>query len=98
MLGRQRSAAVVLIWKAIERQGWSDARLAAEMRTDSAAVSRLLYGDRKANRTQAKWFLEVLGISLAAWDEPCSVRRRKHAAPPISSTNLAAPVEHRSAS
>jgi len=100
VLGSQRSAAVPLIWEALAARGWSDARLGAEMREDSGAISRLLYGDRKANRHQLTWLFENFGIPLGAWDEPCPVRRRKHVPPrPISSTNLAAAVvEHRAAS
>lgn len=59
-------------------RGWSDARLAREMDEDSAAVARLLYGDRKANRKQAAALLRLLGTDLGLWDEPCPVRRRRH--------------------
>ena len=65
-----------MIWKALAERGWSDARLGAEMREDSAAVSRLLYGDRKANRQQAAVLLRLIGIPLEAWDEPSPVKRR----------------------
>jgi hypothetical protein len=89
-LGTQRSAAVPLIWAALAERGWSDARLGAEMREDSAAVSRLLYGDRKANRQQATKLLDILGIPLASWDASCPVKRRKHEPrPPASTTKLA---------
>ncbi len=80
-LGLQASAAVPLIWAALESREWSDARLGAEMREDSAAVSRLLYGDRKANRQQAAKLLGLLGIPLESWDAPCPVKRRRHRAP-----------------
>lgn len=78
VLGPQRSAALPLLWEALARLGWSDARLSSEMGTDTAQVSRLVYGDRPANRRQAKWLFEVLSIPLGAWDEPCPVRRRDH--------------------
>lgn len=78
VLGEQRSAAVPMMWAALARLGWSDARLGAEMRADSAAISRLLYGDRKANRRQASQLLALLGVPLDAWDLPTGVRRRKH--------------------
>jgi ribosome-binding protein aMBF1 (putative translation factor) len=80
-LGLRASAAVPLIWSALEDRGWSDARLGAEMREDSAAVSRLLYGDRPANRQQAVKLYTMLGIPLESWDQPCPVRRRKHRSP-----------------
>lgn len=78
------------MWDALSRLGWSDARLAAEMKADSAAVSRLLYGDRPANRRQAVQLLALLGIPLEAWDRPTSVKRRKHKppAPPESNSSL----------
>jgi ribosome-binding protein aMBF1 (putative translation factor) len=69
------------MWEAMARLGWSDAQLGAEMKTDSAAVSRLLYGDRKANRRQASQLLTLLGVPLEAWDQATPVRRRKHHAP-----------------
>jgi hypothetical protein len=80
-LGTQRSAALPLIWDALERQGWSDARLSAEMGEDTAAVSRLLYGDRKANRKQSVKLHELLGIPFSAWDEPTALKRRRHQSP-----------------
>jgi ribosome-binding protein aMBF1 (putative translation factor) len=67
-----------MVWAEQEKRGWSDAKLAAEMREDSAVISRLVYGDRRANRQQAAWFLSRFEIPLEAWDEPCPVRRRKH--------------------
>lgn len=83
----QRSAALPLIWDALTRLGWSDARLGAEMHEDSAAVSRLLYGDRKANRQQATKLLTLLGTPLESWDQPCPAKRRKHRSPsPIKSS------------
>lgn len=88
MLGDQRSAAVPMMWDALTRLGWSDARLGSEMRTDSAAISRLLYGDRKANRRQATKLLALLGIPLEAWDRPTALRRRKHR--PVSIVTVAA--------
>lgn len=72
------SAAVPLIWEALRKRGWTDAKLGAEMREDSAAISRLLYGDRPANRRQAAWLFTQLGIPLEAWEESCSLKRRKH--------------------
>ncbi len=94
-LGKNTSAAIVLIWAEMARRGWSDARLGAEMREDSGAVSRLLYGDRKANREQARWFLENLGTPLASWDERCPARRRRHVpiAVPDSTTAIGDPNE-----
>lgn len=71
------------MWAALARLGWSDARLGAEMRTDSAAVARLLYGDRKANRRQAMTILALLGVPLEAWDFATSVRRRSHRRPAL---------------
>lgn len=68
-----------MIWAALRERGWTDAKLGAEMREDSAAISRLLYGDRPANRKQAAWFYTHLGIPLEAWDRSCTVKRRKHA-------------------
>ncbi len=86
----QPSAALPLIWAALEERGWSDARLGAEMREDSAAVSRILYGDRKANRQQATKLLALLGIPLDSWDQPCPVKRRRHrAAKPKEGPQLA---------
>lgn len=67
-----------MIWDALSRKRWSDARLGAEMKEDSAAISRLLYGDRKANRQQAMKLHELLGTPFEAWDQPCPVRRRRH--------------------
>jgi hypothetical protein len=90
LLGPQRSAAVPLIWQALERLRWSDARLGAEMKADSAAVSRLLYGDRKANRRQAVQLHSMLGIPLDAWDQTTSVRRRRHWLPPLAHEPLVA--------
>lgn len=94
-LGRNPSAAIVQIWAEMARRGWSDARLCAEMREDSGAVSRLLYGDRKANREQATWFFENFGTPLAAWDEGCPARRRRHVplAVPDSTTAIGDPDE-----
>lgn len=81
ILGVQTSAALPLIWSALSRLGWSDARLATEMGEHTASVARLLYGDRKANRQQAAKLLAMLEIPLDAWDQPCGVKRRKHGAP-----------------
>lgn len=89
------SAAVPLIWTALRRLGWTDARLGAEMHEDSAAVSRLLYGDRKANRQQAVKLLALLEIPLEAWDLPTMARRRKHEpAPPRSTQTLSVEPVH----
>lgn len=78
-LGENRSAALPLMWTALIERGWTDAHLAKEMNEDTAIVSRLLYGDRKANRKQGAKLLSLLGIPLNAWDEPTKVIRRKHA-------------------
>ncbi len=75
-----------MMWTALARLGWSDARLGTEMLADSAAVSRLLYGDRKANRRQATQLLSILGIPLDAWDHPTTVRRRKHCAASVEAS------------
>lgn len=83
-LGLQKSAALPLMWGALARLGWSDARLGAEMHEHSAAVSRLLYGDRKANRQQATKLLFLLGTPLESWDQPCPVRRRVHSSVSIA--------------
>lgn len=85
ILGPERSAALPQIWSALYERGWSDAHLAREMGGDTASVSRLLYGDRKANRQQAARLLALLGTPLELWDEPCEVRRRKHAPSCVSS-------------
>ena len=82
LLGPQRSAALPFIWAALDRLDWSDAKLGAEMREDSAAVSRILYGDRKANRQQAAKLLTLLEIPLESWDAPCPVKRRRHRSAP----------------
>ena len=77
-LGGARSAALPFIWAEMWRRGWSDAQLAAAMNESRAVVSRLLYGDRPANRHQATRLLELFGVPLSSWDEPCPVRVRKH--------------------
>lgn len=77
-LGAQKSAAIVQIWEELERRGWTDAQLAQAIEEDTATVARLVYGDRKANRTQATSLLEVLGTPLKAWDEPCGAKQRRH--------------------
>ena len=92
-LGSRMSAAVPMIWSALRARGWTDARLGAEMKEDSAAVSRLLYGDRPANRRQAAWLFTVLGIPLDSWERPCTIKRRKHATPFIPTASV-----HREAS
>ncbi len=59
-------------------RGWTDARLAKEMNEETSIVSRLLYGDRKANRQQAVKLYGLLGIPFEAWDQSTKLTRRKH--------------------
>ncbi len=63
----------------VER-GWSDARFAKEIEEETSIASRLLYGDRKANRQQAVKLHALLSIPFEAWDQPTKLRRRKHEA------------------
>jgi hypothetical protein len=69
------------MWAAIAERGWNDARLAAETGIDVPSMTRLLYGDRTANRKQAVRLYEVIGVPFSAWDETCSARTRKHSIP-----------------
>ncbi len=64
----------------MEKLGWTDARLASELSEDTGKISRLLYGDRKAGRQLASKLLDRLGVPLDAWDQPCPVDSRTHAA------------------
>jgi len=61
------------------------------MGEETSIVSRLLYGDRKANRQQGAKLLEMFGVPLTAWDEATKITRRKHIAPQ-SGTDVTAAV------
>ncbi len=78
LLGENRSAALPLVWAAMAEKGWSDARLAKEMGEETSIVSRLLYGDRKANRQQGAKLLALFAVPLDAWDQPTKLTRRRH--------------------
>jgi len=73
----------------MDARGWTDAHLAVEMGESRAIVSRLLYGDRAANRQQATKLYDILSIPLHSWDAPCPVKRRRHGVRPTASTTIA---------
>lgn len=63
------SAALPILWRAIQRKGWSHAQFARAIELKSAA--RLLYGDRSAGRSTAVRINQLFPeVRLSLWDDP----------------------------
>lgn len=54
----------------MRQRGWKPADLARDLGEHSATISRLLFGDRKPERSLAAKLFETYGIPLTEWDEP----------------------------
>lgn len=68
-LGPRHSAALPLLWAEMRKRDWTAADLARALNEPTSTISRLLYADRKPERSLAGK-LQELGIPLARWDEP----------------------------
>lgn len=67
LLGSEFSEASRLIWTELERRGWSREYLIARVKVSRGAMTRYLYGDRRADRDVAIRFSRVLGIPVESW-------------------------------
>lgn len=77
-LGSKASAALVHLWSAMDSKGWSDADLARELDDHTGKIAKLLYGERRPNRTLSIKIMALVGTPIEAWDDPCPVKRRHH--------------------
>lgn len=64
------SAAIPILWSALERLDWSHAETARKLDVDKAMVAKLMYGDRRAGRDLSLLCKNVLGVPIEAWSEP----------------------------
>lgn len=77
-LGPASSAALPILWAALNERGWTDSRLASELEVANGTAARLLYGDRAPGRALALRLFRRLHVPLESWDEPCPVEAREH--------------------
>ena len=73
-MGPHTSAGVALLWRALQKRGWSQGDLARFLGVHSGHVNRWLHGDRKPGRKPAGMLEEHLGVPMGSWDEPLSKR------------------------
>ena len=69
-LGLASSAAIPVLWTALDRLGWSHAETARRLDVDKAMVAKLMYGDRRAGRDLAILCKKLLGVPLESWSSP----------------------------
>ena len=67
-LGPLFSEGARLVWVAVEREG-GVAPVRKRLGFDVGEMSRLMYGDRRANLQQANRCLEVLDVPTTAWEQ-----------------------------
>lgn len=80
-LGGFASAALPVIWGALERKRWSHSDFARELKIRHGSAARILYGDRGVGRKMAALIDEVLALKLGVlWDQPCPPTWKPHQA------------------